>query len=424
MFNVSYVIIEHYHVLQSTPSRFSNVKKIHGSISFFLAAAMLLILPILGCSENEKNEAQSQGPIPMKVVKAESKDMPSWGEFIGQISAVDTVDVRARVAGFLLEKKFEEGKHVKKDDLLFVIDPKTFKEDLTQAESGLEYNKALMDKAQKDYERFEKLLEEGVVSRDEFESYQTNYNTYQAKVRESKAQVENANIQLGYTKVYSPIDGVIGRSMVDVGNLVGQNESTLLATVSTVDPVYVTFNVSETEYLRAKRNNEVKDSQSVQIKMILADGSEYAHDGLFNMVDRAVDPQTGTLGIRVSFPNPDGLLRPGQYAKVRVLIDMIKDAVVIPARGIMDVQGMKSVYAVGQDGKVVNQPVKLGIEVDNMVVVKEGLKAGDMVVVDGIRRVRPDMQIKPIVVPIGTDQGEPAPIEGQGKPADAEKKDS
>ncbi|QJB57145.1 efflux RND transporter periplasmic adaptor subunit [Pseudodesulfovibrio sp. zrk46] len=357
----------------------------------------------------------------MKVMKAAKKDMPYWGEFVGTISAVESVDVRARVAGFLLEKRFDEGRKVNKGDLLFVIDPKSFQEDLNQAESGLEYNQALLAKAKKDYERFKKLYDDGVVSREEFESYQTSLATYKAQVRDNAAQVENARIQLGYTKIYSPIDGIIGRVKVDLGNLVGQGENTLLATVSTVDPVYVSFSIPESDYIRARRNPEMQETREKEIELILADGSKYDVNGSFSMIDRAVDPQTGTLGIRVSFPNPDGLLRPGQYGKVRVLIESLKDAVVVPTRGVQDTQGMKSIYKVGDDGKVVNQPIKIGFEADNMVVVTEGLNAGDTVIIDGIRRVRPGMEIKPIVVPMDTPQNEAASM---GNPQDTEQKEN
>lgn len=390
------------------------------AVRWFLIALLLMISMLFaGCFGEEESAApDKQAAVPMKVVEAATKNMPSWGEFVGQISAVETVDVRARVAGFLIEKEFEEGRHVKKGDLLFVIDPKSFQEDLVQAQSNLEYNEALLTKAQKDFERFGKLLEEGVVSRDEYEGYQTDFNTYQAKVRESKAQVKNAKIQLGYTKIYSPIDGVIGRVQVDLGNLVGQGENTLLATVSTVDPVYVSFSISESDYLRAKRSPEIQETREKEIKMILADGSEYEHTGSFSMIDRAVDPQTGTIGIRVSFPNEDGVLRPGQYAKVRVLIEKIKNAVVIPVRGVLDTQGMKSLFVVGDDGKVINQPVKLGFEKDGLVIVTEGLKAGDKVIVDGIRKVRPGMEIKPIVVPMVKSEGTPVEIDKTKQPSE------
>lgn len=384
-----------------------------------LVALATMLLAGCGSEEESKQAAAPQGPVPLKVMKAETRDMPNWGEFIGQIRAVETVDIRARVAGFLQEMNFQEGSRVNKGDLLFVIDPKSLKEDLKQAESNLKYNQALLDKATKDQERYKKLLDEGVVSQTEFEAYQTDFNTYRAKVSENKAQVENAKIQLGYTNVYSPVDGIIGAVQVDVGNLVGQNEPTLLATISTVDPVYVTFSVNEADYIRAKRAHDTTVDK-MDIRMILADGSEYEHSGAFNMVDRAVDAKTGTLGIRVSFPNPDGLLRPGQYGKVRVLLNKVKDAVVVPARAVVDVQGAKSLYVVGEDGKLVNQPVKLGFERDNLIIVTEGVKAGDMIVADGIRMVRPGMDIKPIVVPMTEDKGTPVPMEGQDQAKPAE----
>lgn len=370
-----------------------------------------LFLFIAGCTGEDKKapEPAAQEPTPMKVVKAEVRDVPNWGEWVGQISAHETVDVRARVAGFLIERKFDEGRAVKKGDLLFVIDPKPFEEELKQAQSGLEYNQALYDKASKDLERFKKLFNEGVVSRDEFESYQTQAATYQAQLADNKAKVENARIQLGYTKIYSPINGVIGRVQVDVGNLVGQGENTLLATISTTDPVYVSFSVSESDYIRAMRDKKARGAGEMPIRMILADGGEYNQPGRFDMVDPTIDPKTGTLGIRVLFPNPDNMLKPGQYAKVRVRVSNHSDAVVVPVQAIMDVQGMKSVFLVDPDGTIRNQPVKLGSESMNLAVVAEGVKAGEMLLSEGINRVKPGMTIKPVVVPMVSDGTQPAP---------------
>ena len=387
---------------------------------FVLVLACLVLPGCLGEKEKEKAQAAKE-PTPLKVVKADSRDMPYWAELIGTINAVETVDVRARVAGFLLKKNFKEGAQVKKGSLLFVIDPKPLQEDLKQAQSGLEYNQALMIKARKDYERFKKLYDENVVSRDEFESYQTQLATYEAQVRDNSAQVENAKIQLGYTSIYSPIDGTIGKVQVDVGNLVGQGENTLLATVSTVDPVYVSFSINEADFLRAQRSRKTDAARDTELKLILADGEEYGHGGTFDMIDRAVDPRTGTIGVRVKFPNPDSLLRPGQYAKVRLLVDVVKDAVVVPVRAVMDVQGLKSIYKV-DDGKVVNQPVTLGFEKDSLVVVREGLKAGDMIIADGIRQVKPGMEVKPVVVPIEPGKDKPAAPEQTPPAAPAEAK--
>jgi membrane fusion protein (multidrug efflux system) len=391
--------------------------------AFALSLLLLGLSLAAGCSGDEKKKAAQQapqGPLPMKVVKAETRDMPNWGEWVGQISAHETVEVRARVAGFLIKRNFEEGRDVKKGDLLFVIDPKPFQEDLKQAQSGLEYNQALYNKAEKDFVRFKKLYEEGVVSRDEFESYQTQAATYKAQLRDNKAKVENAKIQLGYTSIYSPIDGVIGRVQVDVGNLVGQGENTLLATISTMDPVYVSFNVSEADYIRAMRDRQAQGGSERLIRLILADGGEYDQEGRFDMIDPTIDPQTGTLGIRVIFPNPDGLLKPGQYAKVRVRVSNNENAVVVPVRGIMDVQGMKSVYLVDPDGTIRNQPVKLGYQSADVAVVTEGVKAGDMILSEGIRRVKPGMTIKPVVVPMNAETPKAAPDGEQNAAAQAQ----
>ncbi|MGE4192865.1 MAG: efflux RND transporter periplasmic adaptor subunit [Pseudodesulfovibrio sp.] len=391
--------------------------------AFALSLLLLGLILAAGCSGDEKKKAAQQapqGPLPMKVVKAETRDMPNWGEWVGQISAHETVEVRARVAGFLIKRNFEEGRDVKKGDLLFVIDPKPFQEDLKQAQSGLEYNQALYNKAEKDFVRFKKLYEEGVVSRDEFESYQTQAATYKAQLRDNKAKVENAKIQLGYTSIYSPIDGVIGRVQVDVGNLVGQGENTLLATISTMDPVYVSFNVSEADYIRAMRDRQAQGGSERLIRLILADGGEYNQEGRFDMIDPTIDPQTGTLGIRVIFPNPDGLLKPGQYAKVRVRVSNNENAVVVPVRGIMDVQGMKSVYLVDPDGTIRNQPVKLGYQSADVAVVTEGVKAGDMILSEGIRRVKPGMTIKPVVVPMNAETPKAAPDGEQNAAAQAQ----
>jgi len=380
-------------------------------LGFSLVAAALFVGGCGGEDKGAETKAAQPEATPMKVIRAETRDMPYWGEFIGQINAAETVDIRARVAGFLMQKNFKEGASVSKGDLLFVIDPKPFQETLKQEQSGLDYNLALIDKARKDYERFKKLYEEGVVSRDEYESYQTQLATLKAQVNDNKARVENAKIELGYTRILSPIDGIIGRVQVDVGNLVGQGENTLLATVSTVDPVYVNFSVSESDYIRAVRDQSARDSRDSQVRMILADGSEYDHDGAYDMVDRAVDPRTGTLGVRVTFPNPAHILRPGQYAKVRVLFDTVKGAVVVPARGVIDTQGMKSLMVVDESGTVRSQPVTLGFEDKDMVIVSKGLSPGDLVIVDGIRRVRAGMTVKPEVEAMDTDNGSgrPAP---------------
>jgi len=218
--------------------------------------------------------------------------------------------------------------------------------------------------------------------------------------------VEKAKLDLGYTKVYSPISGTIGKAQVDVGNLVGKGENTLLATVSTVDPVYVDFSISERAYLTAVKNQPVREANASantggapKIQIILADDSIYPFGGAFDMADRTVNAQTGTLGVRAVFPNPDGMLRPGQYAKVKALIDEMKAAVVVPIRALVDIQGVKSVYVVDAEGVVRSRPVTLVGGDNSVVVVSQGVQAGDLVVAEGVNRVRVGMKATAQVAP-------------------------
>lgn len=374
----------------------------------------LVLASLVGCKggEDKKEAAASQEAVPMKVVKAEQRPVQVWGEFVAQINAKATVDVRARVEGFLLEKHFKEGDTVEKDQLLFEIDPQTYQEQIKQAQATVNYNRAKLSKAERDFQRFEKLFDEGVVSRDEFEVRQTDMETLKASLSDSQAALRDSQLQLGYTRIHSPLTGVIGKAHVDVGNLVGRGENTLLATVSSTDPVYVNFSISESDYVRAMRNREMRQAQNKDVdalRIILADGSKYEHGGTFDMADRAVDPRTGTLGIRLTFPNPDGLLKPGQYAKLRALLDNIPDALVVPARAVVDVQGVKSLYVVGEDGVVKSVPVKLGPEQQDVVAVTEGIKVGDMIIADGVSRVRPGIKVKPIPVPMSDGDSQKQP---------------
>ena len=393
-----------------------------------LCLILSVSLMLAGCSGDDKKaeQAAQQGPVPMKVVKAEARDMPQWGEFVGQISAHETVEVRARVAGFLVERKFEEGRHVNKDDLLFVIDPKPFQEDLKQAQSGLEYNQALYEKAQKDFERFKKLYDEGVVSRDEYEGYQTQVATYKAQISDNRAQVQNAKIQLGYTKIYSPINGTIGRVQVDVGNLVGQGENTLLATISTQDPVYVSFSVSEGDYIRAMRDVKATAVRTERpIRLVLADGGEYRPAR-----------QASTWSIRPSIPRPAPWAS-GCSSRIRTTCSSPAST---PRSGCFvsnhqgrhrgcpgqgrswTSQGMKSVYLVDADGTIKNQPVKLGTESrENWPMVTEGVKAGDMLLVPMAHQPgqagHEDQAGGGAQWSHGSQSQQPAPSEGEGTSA-------
>ncbi len=368
-----------------------------------LVPLLALITALAACSgqdeaEKAKTEAPAQPAVTVKVMAPVKRDAPIYAEFTGRTDAQETVEIRARVEGFLKERVFTEGGMVKKGDVLFEIEPRKYEEDLKKAQADLDREQALLAKAKVDMERFGKLYEQRAVSRDEYDSKMTNLKQLEASVDRNKAAVETARRDLGYAKVTAPISGRIGKSLVKVGSLVGKGENTLLAEISSTDPMYVDFSISEREYLTlvkdlAARKNK-NDDERIPLTLILADDSVYDHTGQADMAERAVDSKTGTLGVRGVFPNPDGILKPGQFAKVRALVELKKDALCLPLQAIMDVQGQKAVYLVGEGGKAKSVPVTLGPRVDAMIVIESGVGPDDKVVVEGGAKLRPGDLLK------------------------------
>ena len=366
------------------------------------ALAVLFALFAAGCGEGEKAKEEKTPEAAAVTVKAmlpEKRDAPIYAEFTGRTDAQETVEIRARVEGFLKERAFEEGGLVKKGDLLFVIESRMYEENLNKAEADLAREQALLAKARVDMERFGKLYEQRAVSRDEYDSKMTNQKQLEASVDRNRAAVETAKRDLGYTRILAPITGRIGKSKVKVGSLVGKGENTLLAEISSTDPIYVDFSISEREYLflakeRAAEQQNGQEGKQIPLTLILADDSVYPPEGQADMADRAVDSKTGTLGVRGVFPNPDGILKPGQFAKVRALVEVVKDALCVPIQAVMDVQGTKSLFVVGPDGKAESRPVTLGGRMDNLVVISKGISADDQVVVEGGMKLRPGVLVK------------------------------
>lgn len=364
--------------------------------------AVLFALFAAGCGDDEKaqeKKSQEEAAVTVKAMFPEKRDAPIYAEFTGRTDAQETVEIRARVQGFLKERAFEEGGLVKKGDLLFVIESRQYDEDLNKAEADLAREEALLAKARLDMQRFGKLYEQRAVSRDEYDSKMTNQKQLEASVARNKAAVETAKRDLGYTRITAPISGRIGKSKVKVGSLVGKGENTLLAEISSTDPIYVDFSISEREYLslakeRATEQQNGQEEKQIPLTLILADDSVYPLEGRADMADRAVDAKTGTLGVRGVFPNPDGILKPGQFAKIRALIEVVKGALCVPLTAVMDVQGTKSLYVVGKDGKAESKPVTLGGRVDDLVVVQKGIDAEDQVVVEGGMKLRPGAPVK------------------------------
>jgi membrane fusion protein (multidrug efflux system) len=331
------------------------------------------------------------------------RDVPVYGEFVGRTDAKETVEIRARVEGFLKKRLFEEGSIVKAGDVLFEIEPRQYEEALRRAQADLDRQQALLAKAATDLARFEALYKQQAISRDEYDTKVTSQKDMAAQTDRAKAERETARRDLSYTQVVAPISGRIGKSMVKPGTLVGKGENTLLAEISSTDPIYVDFNISEREYLilvkdMVEAQKQGKSSGKAELTLILADDSIYPHTGQAEMADRAVDSKTGTLPVRASFPNPDGNLKPGQFAKVRALIDTIKGALCVPRQAVLDIQGAKTLYVAGKDGTVEGKSVTLGPVVDDLVAVPQGLAASDAVIVEGAQKVRPGAKVTPMPV--------------------------
>lgn len=350
----------------------------------------------------DSQAAGQQAPPPpeMKVVKAEPVNVPLIKDYSASIEAVESVDIRARVAGYLQKRHYTEGSIVKKGDPLFTIDPSEYQQELKQAQSQLQRDQATLDKAKTDVERFGQLYKSGAISREEYDNRVTAYKEYQATVEQDKAKVKQAQLNLSYTDIKAPVTGRIGRAKAQVGDLVGRNDNTLLATITTIDPVYVNFSISESDYLSyvkeaQERKEQHKDAPKVELLLKLSDDSIYKHRGKINMVDPTVDQQTGTLGVRATFPNPDDILRPGQFARVLLAVERDDKVILIPQRSVQDQQGMKLCLTADKDGKVQSKTLTLGQQIQSFVVVEKGLEGGDLVLVEGLMKIKPGDTIKP-----------------------------
>jgi RND family efflux transporter MFP subunit len=349
----------------------------------------------------------------VEVVQVEQKDVPIFGEWIGTLDGFTNADVRAQVAGYLLRQGYQEGAFVKKGQLLFEIDPRPFQAALDQAEGQLAQAKAMLANAQAvqgrtqlDVERYTPLAKEQAASQQDLDNAVQNnlaakatVATAQAQIKTGEAAVETAKINLDFTRLVAPIDGIAGQAQLQVGALVNPNSGPVTS-VSTVDPIKVYFTVSEREYLDWRRRFPTESSRlaadkNLRLELILADGSTYPHTGSFYFADRQVNESTGAIRIAGLFPNPGNNLRPGGYAKVRTAKNVQKGALLVPQRAVTELQGGYQVAVVDGENKVSIRSVKVGDRAGTEWIVAEGLKQGERVVVEGVQKVRPGMQVNP-----------------------------
>src|SRR4051812_5495318 len=323
----------------------------------------------------EKPQAAPPPPPEVYVVGVVQKDVPTYLDLVGQTEGAQDVDVRARVEGFLETMDFREGTFVRKGQQLYLIDPKPFEAALAQTKADKANAQARLEKASNDVRRYTPLVAKQAVSQQELDNAKAAQDAGQAEVAAAAAAVEKAQLDLGYTKVNSPVDGLIGFTKVKPGTLVGRGESTLLTTVSQITPIVLNVGVTEADYLRViKQRDASRGDQPIdrRIELTLADGSIYGEPGKIKTAERAVNAATGTLTVQMEFANPNNVVRPGQYGRARILLEMRKDALLVPQRAVQELQSLRSV-AVVSGGKVQFRNVKAGARVDSMWVIEEGL---------------------------------------------------
>ena len=359
-----------------------------------------LALVAAGC---EKAAPPAAPPPPDVYVTAVVKrDVPVYLELVGQTLGFQDVELRARVEGFLETMTFREGSFVKRGDLLYEIDPQSLVAQRAQAQADQVAAEARLAKATNDVNRYTPLVAKQAVSKRELDDAVAEQDAARAQVAAAKAVVERATLDLGYAKVTAPISGLIGTTQVKPGNLVGRGQNTLLTTISQIDPILFRAGVTEADYMRVVRRAPDRvgaEPRLANIELTLTDGTKYEHTGKISLVDRAVDPTTGTLGVQIEFPNPELVLRPGQYGRARILIDNRAGAMLVPQRAVQEIQNLYSVAVVGADNKIAFKNVTVGPRVDSMWVIESGITAGEKVVVEGLQRVREGVVVTPKPAP-------------------------
>jgi membrane fusion protein, multidrug efflux system len=357
---------------------------------FRILPVPVVLLALTACGDRAGTKS---APPPPKVIVTPvvQRDEKLYQEWIGTTQGDVNADIRPKVEGYLLRRVYTEGSFVRQGDLLFEIDPRQFESQLRQAEANLEQAKAALDKAVRDVARDEPLAAQRAISQQELDNARSARQAATATVGALQAAVEQARLNLSWTKVTSPIEGIAGIAPQQVGDLV--SPQTVLATVSKVDPIRVLYQLSEQEYLQLQRDPARRNAE---LELVLADGSVYALKGRMLLSGRDVDVKTGTIASLGLFPNPGNLLRPGQYAKVRAVVKVRQGAILVPQRAVNELQGAFQVGVVGPEDVAQIRTVKVAERVSNLWIIDEGLKPGERVIVEGFSRVKSGMTVAPV----------------------------
>jgi membrane fusion protein, multidrug efflux system len=370
---------------------------------------LVVIALIVGALRPKRaSGAAIQEPPGVLVAQVEQQDVPIYGEWIGTLAGQVNANVQAQVSGYLLKRDYQEGSTVRTGQLLFEIDPRPFQAALDQADGQLAQAiaqlanaEAVQHRDQLDVERYTPLAKEQAASQQDLDNANQNnlaakatVATDQAQIKSAQAAVETAKLNLGFTIVTSPVNGIADVAKAQVGDLVSPNSGTL-TTVSTLDPIRDYFTVSEQDYLQLKGQFSGADRQRWKLQLILADGTTYPHEGVFYFAGRAVDQNTGSIQLAALFPNPGNVLRPGQYGKVRAVVRTAKGALLVPQAAVADLQGSYQVSVVGPDSKIAIRSVKVGERVGTRWIIQDGLKPGERVVAQGQQTLRPGTIVQP-----------------------------
>lgn len=378
----------------------------------------LLTLNVWSCSPSGENKAPAGKPMPdVKVAQPLPQTVTDWDEFTGHIEAINTVDVRPRVSGYVEKINFKAGAKVKAGDLLFVIDPKPLKAQLNFAQAELKQAQAKLQLAKNDLNRAERLFKAKGISEEEFDSRSKGFTEASAALQSAQANVETAQLNLEYTEVRSPVDGRITRELLTLGNLVSggtAGEATLLATIVSTNPVYAYVDADESAVLKYRRtllkgSRNAASADRIQVKLALADETDFPHQGFLDYISPREDSATGTVSLRAVLDNPDELLAAGFFARVRIQGGEPYPALLIPDKAIGRDQAQRFVWVVKDGGQVEYRKVALGPHVDGLRVVKDGLHEGDWVVVEGIQKIRPGATVKPTQISVQQSVGEAQP---------------
>jgi len=371
-----------------------------------LIVPALVFTSLIILSNCKKNTQQQQAPPPeVKVIRVIQKDFPRVREFVGQTYGLADIAIRARVEGFLEGIHFEEGMPVKKGQLLYTIDPQPFQAKEAEALGKVAEAKIMLVKAKSDLDRYKPLAEINAVSQSDLDFAVAQHGAAEASVEAAEAALRATRIELGYTKMYSPINGIIGRTEAKTGDFVGREPNpVVLNTVSNIESVQVRFFLTENEYIFLTRYidpNEYEEDRPEREKenltLVLADGSEHKYKGTVDFVDRSIDPRTGSILVQASFPNPGKTLRPGQFARVFLEFETVSNALLIPQRCVTELQGEQSVYVVDENNVVEFRQVDASVTKDGLWLIETGLNPGETVVLEGLQKVRSGLTVNPVL---------------------------